>query len=256
MSSFLQLVEIVKKLRGPDGCPWDKDQTHASLTQYAIEEAYELEEAILNNDQDNIKEELGDLLFQSVLHSEIARQEGRFDIDDVILHLNDKMVRRHPHVFASTQVQDSAEVLQNWEAIKEQEKSNHTNSSKFVPDIPLNFPALLRAQKIGKFSKKVGFDWSEPTQVVAKVEEELLELKEALKNQDAKACKEEMGDLLFSCAQLARHLGFDAEKSLRLANQKFLDRWAQMIEEQPNFEQLTSDQKEALWQKVKKQEQT
>lgn len=254
MSSFLQLVEIVKKLRGPDGCPWDKDQTHASLTQYAIEEAYELEEAILNNDQDNMKEELGDLLFQSVLHSEIACQEGRFDIDDVICHLNEKMVRRHPHVFASTQVQDSKEVLQNWEAIKEQEKSNRPKSSKLEPDIPLKFPALLRAQKIGKFSKKVGFDWNEPTQVVAKVEEELLELKEALQKQDTKACKEEMGDLLFSCAQLARHLGFDAEKSLRLANQKFLDRWSKMIKEQPDFEQLTRDQKEALWQKVKKQQ--
>ena len=191
------------------------------------------------------------MLFQSVLHSEIARQEGRFDIEDVILHLNEKMVRRHPHVFATTQVQDSAEVLQNWEAIKEQEKSNRPKSSKFEADIPLNFPALLRAQKIGKFSKKMGFDWSKPNQVLAKVEEELAELKEAMENQDAKAWEEEMGDLLFSCVQLARHLGFDAEKSLRLANQKFLDRWSKMIKEQPDFEQLTSDEKEALWQKVK-----
>jgi tetrapyrrole methylase family protein / MazG family protein len=247
MTAFERLVSIVKELRGPNGCPWDKAQTFESLTPYAIEEAYELEQAILNKDYDNVVEELGDLLFQSVLHSEIADQEGRFNMDDVIEHLSDKMVRRHPHVFAQTSVSSADEVVQNWEHIKSSEKSQ-----PLKPDIPLNFPALLRAQKIGKFSKKVGFDWETPQQVMLKIREELEELQQALDRGDQAHSQEELGDLLFSCAQLARHLDFDAEKSLRLANDKFLRRWDQMIQTQPNFMQLNREQKEELWQKTKK----
>lgn len=248
MSSFQQLIEIVKKLRGPQGCPWDKAQTHKSLTPYAIEEAHELEEAIENNDTENLKEELGDLLFQSVLHSEIARQNGDFDIDDVIKHLNHKMTSRHPHVFANAKVSSSDEVVQTWENIKAEEKKD---SDPF--DIPNSFPALLRAHKIGKRSKKVGFDWDTPEQVLLKVKEELQELEQAMVSKNKNHMEEEMGDLLFSLSQLTRHLDLDAEKSLRKANNKFINRFKQMIQLNPQFETLSRQEKESLWIVVKSQ---
>lgn len=248
MTSFQQLVEIVKKLRGPDGCPWDKAQTHKTLTPYAIEEAHELEEAIENDDTENMKEELGDLLFQSVLHSEIARQNGDFDIDDVLQHLNHKMVSRHPHVFADTKVKDSDEVLVNWEKIKDSEKK----TDPFA--IPKSFPALLKAQKIGKKTNKLDFDWLTSTEVLAKVHEELTETQEAIAAKDSAKIEEEIGDLLFTVAQLARHLNIDAEKSLRLANQKFVDRFQGMLKLAPDFAQRTREQKEILWNQVKKEE--
>ena len=245
MTSFQQLLDIVKKLRGPNGCPWDKEQTHESLTPFAIEEAYELEEAILNNDQENLKEELGDLLFQTILHCEIADQEGRFDIDDVINILNHKMTSRHPHVFSDTKAETSDEVLKNWEAIKALEKP------KDVFDIPTTFPALLRAHKIGKRTKRLDFDWDNPQQVIEKVKEELQELEEAIKKQDSSNIEEEMGDLLFTTAQLSRHLKLDSEKTLRLSNEKFVKRFKAMIKEDPNFEQLNRSEKEQLWNKIK-----
>ena len=247
MTSFQQLVEIVKKLRGPNGCPWDKAQTHESLTPYAVEEAHELEEAIANNDIDNMKEELGDLLFQSVLHAEIARQNGDFDIDDVIKHLNNKMVSRHPHVFSDVEVKDADEVVKNWEDIKAQEK-------EVAPfDLPASFPSLLKAHKIGKRSKKFDFDWDTPEQVLKKTDEELGELKEAFEKNDKAHMEEELGDLLFTLSQLARHLDLDAEKSLRRANQKFIHRFNEMLKINPNLKDIPRDQKEKLWNKVKKQ---
>ena len=245
MTSFQQLIAIVKKLRGPDGCPWDKAQTHKSLTPYAIEEAHELEEAIENNDIENIREELGDLLFQSVLHSELARQNGDFDIDDVIKHLNNKMMSRHPHVFSDTKVKNASEVLKNWEDIKSQEK----DTQPF--DIPKSFPALLRSHKIGKRTHKLDFDWASPNDVLEKVDEEMGELKEALNLNDKIKIEEEIGDLLFTISQLARHLDIDAEKSLRKANNKFIGRFEKMLELNPEFESLTREAKEKLWQQVK-----
>jgi tetrapyrrole methylase family protein/MazG family protein len=246
VKAFEELIEIVEKLRGPAGCPWDKAQTHQSLTPYAIEEAHELEEAIHCKDVENIKEELGDLLFQSVLHSEIAKQEGNFDIHDVITHLNQKMVHRHPHVFSDTQVKDAGEVVQNWEKLKDKEKN-----TKKVFDIPKSFPALLRAHKIGKRARKMDFGWNTYNEVLADVEGELKELKEALQSQDQTHIEEELGDLLFSVAQLARHLDLDAEKALRLSNEKFVNRFEKMLAVEPEFEDLPRDQKEKLWQKVK-----
>lgn len=246
MTSFQQLLDIVKKLRGPDGCPWDKEQTHESLTPYAIEEAYELEEAIQNKDIANIKEELGDLLFQTVLHCEIASQEGSFDIDEVIQILNHKMTTRHPHVFSNVKVENSKEVLKNWEDIKAQEKP------KDVFEIPQSFPALLRAHKIGKRTKRLDFDWDTTEEVILKLKEELLELEMAIKNKDQQNIEEEMGDLLFTSAQLARHLDLDAEKTLRLANTKFVNRFLAMVEKVKDFKSLPRDKKESLWNQVKK----
>ena len=248
MSSFQQLLEIVKKLRGPEGCPWDKAQTHETLTPYAIEEAHELEEAIAQGDLENIKEELGDLLFQSVLHAEIADQEGNFTIHDVIDHLNQKMISRHPHVFSDKEVKDAAEVVQNWEEIKAQEKKQNPF------DIPKSFPALLRAHKIGKRTKKVGFDWDTPGQVMSKVKEEMGELTEALATGKTAEVEEELGDLLFTLSQLARHLELDAEKALRKANNKFIGRFKKMIALDSDFENLSPEKKEKLWEKVKSEE--
>lgn len=248
MTSFQQLVDIVKKLRGPEGCPWDKAQTHKSLTPYAIEEAHELEEAIEKGDIENMKEELGDLLFQSVLHGEIARQAGHFSIDDVLEHLNQKMISRHPHVFSDREVKDASEVVKNWEDIKAQEKANQPF------EIPQSFPALLRAHKIGKRSRQVDFDWQKPEEVFAKVEEELQELKEVYLTQDKEKTEEEMGDLLFTISQLARHLDLDAEKSLRRANSKFIRRFKEMMKLEPKIAEVSREQKEKLWQTVKANE--
>ena len=249
MSSFQQLVDIVKKLRGPNGCPWDKAQTHESLTPYAIEEAHELEDAILSGDSQHVKEELGDLLFQSVLHAEIARAQGTFDIDDVINTLNEKMQRRHPHVFGDVKVENADQVMSNWEDIKAKEKNAlKTTSEPF--DIPKNFPALLRAHKIGKRSKKLDFDWDHASEVLDKVDEELAELKQAITNQSN--IEEELGDLLFSLAQLARHLDLDSEKALRQANEKFIKRFQEMLEQDPDLLNKDRASKEKMWNLVKK----
>ncbi|MCB0378246.1 MAG: nucleoside triphosphate pyrophosphohydrolase [Bdellovibrionales bacterium] len=251
MNPFEELVKIVARLRGPDGCPWDKEQTHKSLTPYAVEEALELEEAIHNEDWENVKEELGDLLFQSVLHSQIASENDQFNIDDVIKTLNTKMVQRHPHVFADVKVQNSAEVLKNWEEIKSQEKPKKVTS---LFDIPATFPALLRSQKIGKRTQRLDFDWSSSDEVLVKLREEFAELEEAYASKDIHKMNEELGDLLFTAAQMARHLDLDAEKSLRQANEKFVGRFTKMVKSHKNFENLSRDQKEAAWNKVKSEE--
>lgn len=253
MTSFQQLIEIVKKLRGPEGCPWDKEQTHQSLSIYAIEEAYELEAAIENLDDQNLKEELGDLLFQSVLHAQIASETQRFDIDDVLNSLNEKMIRRHPHVFKKEKVTGTEEVIANWEAIKAAEKGNKPPGSP-MDSIPENFPALLRSQKIGKKTKKYQFDWDSALPVIHKCEEELAELKEAISQNQKSSVEEELGDLLFTLAQLARHLDLDAEKTLRQANRKFIRRFDAMLAINKDLPSLSPVEKESLWQNVKEKE--
>ncbi|MCB0391256.1 MAG: nucleoside triphosphate pyrophosphohydrolase [Bdellovibrionales bacterium] len=253
LSSFKALTDVVEALRGPDGCPWDKEQTHQSLTQYAIEEAFELAEAIDQGSQKDLIEELGDLLLQVVLHSEIARQEKRFSIEDVILSINEKMVRRHPHVFADVKADTSEEVIENWQKIKEQEKTEHSKSFSF--NIPKNIPALIKSQKIGQKTHKYNFDWNTPQQVVEKIEEELQELKEAIAHKNSNEQQHELGDLLFSTAQLARHLNFDAEQALRKTNTRFETRFAKMHEyakaESKDFHILTPEELEAYWEKAK-----
>ncbi len=250
MKSFQQLIDIVKRLRGPDGCPWDKAQTHQSLTPYAVEEALELEEAIENRDMANTKEELGDLLFQSVLHAELARQSGHFDINDVLDHLNQKMVNRHPHVFDDEKVNSASEVVNNWEHIKAQEKPGSTETELF--DIPKAFPALLRSHKIGKRAKRMDFDWDTIEQVLGEVTEEFEELKQALDSGDKSHIEEELGDVLFTLSQLARHLDLDAEKALRLSNIKFVTRFRKMLELEPNFLAISRSEKETLWNRAKR----
>lgn len=223
LRDFEGLLKVVEHLRGPDGCPWDKEQTHETLTRFAIEEAHELGEAIDSGDEKAIRDELGDLLLQVVLHSEIARQEKRFDINDVIQNISEKMVRRHPHVFADTKAATSEEVLDNWAEIKAKEKGH-----KDPFDIPKNLPALLRAHKIGEKTKKVAFDWDNAGQCWDKVEEEFGELKEATASGDSKEMEAELGDLLFSLSQWARHMDLDAEQALRKTNMSFEKRFKKM----------------------------
>jgi tetrapyrrole methylase family protein / MazG family protein len=255
LRSFESLVEVVKALRGPDGCPWDKEQTHRTLTPYAIEEAHELAEAIERGQSQEMVDELGDLLLQVALHSEIGRQEGRFDIHDVIEALNTKMVRRHPHVFSDTKVETSGEVLQNWAVIKASEKAAKGSAEPTRFDVPLNLPALSRASKIGSKTKKFKFDWSKPEEVLAKVDEELREVREAIKSGSAEEKESEIGDLLFSVAQLARHLDIEPEQALRVTNQRFENRFFKMKDlakkDARVFEELTPAELEEYWRRVK-----
>lgn len=257
---FQALIEIVEILRGPDGCPWDKEQTHKSLVRFLSEEAFEAIEAIENEDLLGMKEELGDLLFQVVLQAEIAKQAGNFDIFDVIRGISEKMVRRHPHVFAEDGQLTSEQVLTNWESIKAAEKKaiggSKPASGPF--DWPKSLPALLRSHKIGVKSRSLQFDWQSHNEVLVKIREELTELEEALSQQEPDKVEEEFGDLLFSLAQWARHAGFDAEGALRKANAKFENRFSKMLNhcdfDLEVFKDLPADQKEQLWGQVKKTE--
>lgn len=253
LREFEGLIKVVEFLRGPDGCPWDKEQTHETLTRFAIEEAHELADAIDRGDQAEIRDELGDVLLQVVLHSEIARQDGRFDIFDVIQAIGEKMVRRHPHVFGDVVAKSSEVVLKNWAEIKDAEKAG---KPKPLFDMPKSMPALLRAVKIGEKTKKVDFDWDNPTQCWDKVEEELGELQSALKSGDKIATEAEFGDLLFSLAQWARHSGIDPEQALRKTNVSFEDRFAKMQElvkaDGREWGSLNANDKEIYWKKAKR----
>ncbi|MCM2280652.1 MAG: nucleoside triphosphate pyrophosphohydrolase [Bdellovibrionaceae bacterium] len=259
---FESILKIVEALRGPDGCPWDKEQTHRTLTPYAIEEAHELAEAIENGDEPEMISELGDLLLQVVLQAEIGRQSGRFDIHDVIEAISTKMVRRHPHVFNDTQVGGSEDVLRNWAEIKKQEKAaahrsttGSTASAIERFDVPENLPALSRAHKIGAKTKAHRFDWPDWQGVFAKVNEELAELQAAIATGSAEEKEAELGDLLFSVAQLARHLAIEPEQALRTTNRRFEQRFFTMRRlaetDGHNVDELSEEQLEAYWIKAK-----
>jgi tetrapyrrole methylase family protein/MazG family protein len=241
--------------RDPDGCPWDRQQTHESLTRYVIEEAYEVVEAIEEHDLDHLAEELGDLLLQVYLHSEIARQEGNFTIGDVFEHVNAKLIRRHPHVFGTTEVANAGQVVQNWEAIKKQEKiaaGKDVDAASVLDGIPLASPALVLAQEYQKRAAKTGFEFSQLQEVLDKLNEELNELHAASTVEEQ---KEEMGDVLFIVAKLARMLHIDAEEALRQANRKFKQRFTQMEatikSEQREFASYTLEEWTQLWKKAK-----
>mgnify|MGYP001948157917 FL=1 len=255
LDRFESLLQIVEALRGPGGCPWDKEQTHRSLTPYAIEEAHELAEAIETGQEDEMISELGDLLLQVVLHAEIGRQKGRFNISDVIRAISEKMVRRHPHVFSNAYVADSKEVLENWSKLKAQEKkSKQAPTDRF--DVALSLPALARSQKIGEKTKKFRFDWESAEGVLKKVEEELNELKSAMAKADQAELEHEIGDLLFSVVQLARHLNLEAEQCLRTANTRFEKRFFHMKNrleaEGKELQAFSPEELEAAWQEAKK----
>lgn len=247
------LIEIIASLRGPGGCPWDLEQNHQTLAPYCLEETCELIEALEKCDDNAIKDELGDVLFQVVLHTQLARERGAFTMEDVLKNVNEKLVRRHPHVFAEEKVKNSHEVWLNWEKIKKLEKKKPEISFGLAPTLP----ALQSAYKIGVKTQKAGFDWSKASEVLEKVKEELLELENEIKSQNQSQMEEELGDLLFSVAQLARHLNIEPEQSLRFANRKFEKRYFNMLKLSEKrglvFEQLTLEEKESLWKEIKVQ---
>jgi len=258
LREFAGLLKVVEFLRGPDGCPWDKEQTHQTLTRYAIEEAFELSEAIDSGLDAEIRDELGDVLLQVVLHSEIARQERRFDIYDVIEAIGSKMVRRHPHVFGDVVAKTSGEVLSNWAEIKAAEKAGKASAAKKAVlsfDIPVGLPALIRSQKIGEKTKKVNFDWTDAKACWPKIDEELSELKTAMAEGRAEEIESELGDLLFSVAQLARHLNVDSEQALRKTNQRFEKRFEKMqtlvAADGLDWAKLSDADKEKYWKRAK-----
>jgi len=256
---YKRLKEVIEMLRHPEeGCPWDLKQTHESLLKYLLEESYEFINAVESKDFDHMEEELGDILLQVLLHSNIAREEGNFDMESVCQKLADKMVHRHPHVFKEGNGKASVEeVLTNWDKLKEKEKGK---KEREIDETYLIFPALHSALKIGKKTEKIGFDWDDPTQVAYKVEEEWQELKEEILPTavNPNRVEEEFGDFLFSIVQLGRHLGLDSEKALRLANRKFIKRFNQMEDlmkgEDKKFLEMNQKEMDVYWDKVKKME--
>ena len=222
-SRFEKLREIVAQLRAPGGCPWDREQSNASLSPKMVEEVYEAVAAIRNNDDANLREELGDVLLLVLMHAEIAREQERFDIDQVIESITAKLIRRHPHVFGDSAVRDSAGVVRQWDAIKLDEKKEQRRN--YLDEVGAALPALMRAQKVQRKAAHVNFDWSQTSDVIAKVDEELNETKQAIASQDSAAIADEIGDLLFAAVNLARKNGLDAETTLQRATDKFVQRF-------------------------------
>ncbi len=255
LGSFDSFVRIVQRLRAPDGCPWDRQQTHESLKPYVVEEAYEVVEAIDKGDPATISEELGDLLLQVVLHAQVAQEAEEFDITDVISAIAAKMVRRHPHVFGDVAVSGAEEVLVNWEAIKRTEREEKEEGETMFAGIPKHMPALQAAQEIQGRAARVGFDWKEIQPVLDKVCEEVEELSRA---QNAAERQAELGDILFALVNVARHLGVNAEMALRSSNQKFVERFTAMeklaAKQGVDFATLELEQQDALWNQVKTEE--
>ena len=246
-----RLLRIMARLRGPNGCPWDREQTHRSIRHNLIEECYEALDAMDAKNMTEFRDELGDLLLQVVFHSQMASEAGEFDFDAVAKSIADKLVRRHPHVFGKKRADTSVEVLKQWEAIKKQEKNAHS----IVSEIPRSLPALLKADKVQRKVARVGFDWKRVDDVVAKVEEELRELKGALASGDRQQFEEEVGDLLFAAVNLARFEGLHAEDLLNRTINKFISRF-QQIERAVHasgrrLEDCTLEELDALWKSAK-----
>ena len=259
MSSIQTLLDTMRMLRDKDnGCPWDIEQTLESLSPCVVEEAYEVSDAIAKKDYENLKEELGDVLLQVIFQAEIANELKLFNFDEIVDTLNKKLVRRHPHVFEAAPKPLSAhEQTQAWDAIKAQEKNSKDSRNTFG-DIPSSLPPILKAKKIQKKASKKGFDWKESIGVIEKVEEELKELKVEIQRNNKENIKDELGDLLFSIVNLSRHLEIDASEAINQANHKFVKRFRLMEKEifkdNQEIENLTSDELEEFWVKIKSHE--
>jgi ATP diphosphatase len=261
------LLAVMARLRDPaTGCPWDREQTFATIAAYTIEEAYEVADAIARNDLDGLKDELGDLLLQVVYHARMAEEDGRFAFADVVDAITAKMVRRHPHVFEDTSLRDTFLGSAAWDRIKAEEKAagapNADGAGSLLDDIPVALPALSRSVKLQSRASRVGFDWPSLTPVLAKIEEEIAELKFAIADEKreasvppSKKIAEEFGDLLFVMANIARHLGIDPEASLREANAKFVRRFrsieAALLAEGRTPEDATLEEMDQLWDEAK-----
>ena len=255
--SFDRLVDVVAMLRSDNGCPWDLAQTHESLKADLIEEAYELIEAIDAKVPKKICDELGDLLMQVMLHSQIATDRNEFGVDEVIENLTEKLVRRHPHVFGSVVATDENEVLENWEEIKRGEEGNKDRKSS-LDGIPHSLPSLQRAEKIQKRASRAGFDWDQTEDVLPKLQEEIDEIEESIRNDDITEIEMEIGDLLFSVVNLCRFLNVQPEEALRKSTRKFVDRFQRMETtlERTNktFKDYDLSTLDQIWEQVKQQE--
>lgn len=259
MESFARLVEIIAQLRAPDGCPWDRVQTHETLRAHLLEETAETLEAIESGDKRHLCEELGDLLMQPVMHTQLAAEAGDFTIDDVITGICDKLVRRHPHVFGDVQAETSAEVLKNWDTIKKQEKAGRGEKAvSILEELPAELPALASALKISKKAAKVGFEWPDLAGVTGKLQEEAAELQVALETESKERAAQELGDLLFTIVNLARWQGINPELALRDTNRRFIGRFQLMEnaarEDERELESLSAGEWEDLWQRAKSEE--
>mgnify|MGYP001232590503 FL=1 len=249
------LIKTFKELRNPEsGCPWDREQTFKSIASCSIEEAYEVADAIEREDFDSLKSELGDLLFQVIFHAEMASEKEIFDLEDVIFELNDKLTRRHPHVFEDGSVSSAQDSLKIWEDIKAQERKEKKQDS-LMDDVPVNLPSLSRAKKLQKRAARVGFDWQNSDRVFDKIDEEILELKNEKATENKERISEEIGDIFFTLVNLTRHYDLDPEDIIRKANLKFEMRFRKMeqLAEQMNerLDDMTLEQLEIMWQKVK-----
>jgi tetrapyrrole methylase family protein/MazG family protein len=267
---FEKLVAVQARLRAPNGCPWDREQTHQSLRTYLIEEAYEVLEALESGNDAKFAEEMGDLLLQIVFHSQIAREEGRFTVAEVIREIHDKMIRRHPHVFGEVRAKDSTEVLRNWEQIKAEERRSRTNKGKsrtaeavakevsLLDGVSRALPATLEGFQLTRRASRIGFDWDDAGGVFEKMKEETEELKKALEEHDQLQREEELGDLLFAAVNLSRFLKIDPEIALKKANAKFsrrfreMERLARKIGRE--FKDLPRAEMEAMWEAAKDSE--
>jgi tetrapyrrole methylase family protein/MazG family protein len=251
------LLEIMAKLRGENGCPWDKAQTTESLKPFLLEEAYEVIDAIERNDQKDLVEELGDLLLQVVFHSRLAEERGDFDFYDVVSGICQKMIHRHPHIFGEVKAETTGEVLKNWEEIKREEKDIKTQSQSMAK-VPKIMPALMRAYKVQEKAARVGFDWDDVEDAMNKVTEELCELREVYKGSDRDKIREEMGDLLFAAVNVARLLEIDAELALKDATSKFIRRFSFVeqaaAENDKHLQEMTLEEMDELWEQGKSNE--
>ena len=252
LSQFDTLVNIIARLRAPDGCPWDRKQTHASLRESLLEEGYEVLEALDEGDSAKLCDELGDLLMQIVLHTQIATEVGEFELGDVVRSINTKLIHRHPHIFGSLKVKDAEEVALNWEALKQEEREADTS---ILDSVPKQMPALGYSQEIQRRVAQVGFDWEDVDGVIDKLAEEVGEFQRA-ESQEQRA--QEFGDLLFTLANIARRLGIDLEAALREANKRFYQRFTYMEkvcrQRGLNLADLSFDAQNALWEEAKRVE--
>src|SRR5881275_2166424 len=247
--SFDELVQLMTRLRGPDGCPWDRKQTLPSLKPFVIEEAYEVVDAIDRDDRHDLNEELGDFQLQAVFIAELTREEGSFDIYDAVTAIHDKLVRRHPHVFGDVEAHDAEQVLVNWEKLKNEERKAENKS--VLAGVPQSLPALLRAARLTEKAARVGFDWRRTEDVFEKLDEEIAEVHEAIESGDASHIEDEVGDLLFTIANIARKLNVNAEEALQSTNRKFSRRFesmeSQVRETGRNVDDLTLEEMDGLW---------
>ncbi len=252
---FRRLIEIMERLRGPQGCPWDREQTSQSIKPYLIEEAYEVVDAIDEDDPEKLKEELGDLLFQIIFHAQIAKEKGEFDIHDVIEVISRKMIGRHPHVFGDKDFKTSEEVLREWD---ERKKEEGKQRESILEGIPSHLPALMRAHRIQSRVSRIGFDWKELGDVLKKLDEELMEFRLAIQKNDRSEIEDELGDIFFVLVNISRFVGVNPEEALRKTISKFISRFRYIEkrarEDGKSLEEMSLEEMDSLWEEAKTRE--